>query len=86
MKPNVLDSAVVAYFAAVLTLQARRSGGRSEGIRSPCLGPHGRGRGRRRRAQTRESAAVVARQSKRFNMCGSPARRGRAGRGIMAKV
>jgi hypothetical protein len=33
MKPNVFNSAVVAVRPAVLTLQVRRSGGRSEGIR-----------------------------------------------------
>ena len=49
-----------------------------------CIRVHGRGR--RWPAQTRESAAVVARQSTTVQHCGSPPRRRRVGRGIMANV
>ena len=87
MKPNVLDSVrSLLYFAAGLTLQVRRSGGgRSEGIRPPSVSGRmvGDGVGGPRRASQLPSLLVRA---QRFNMCGSPARRGRASSGIMAKV
>ena len=37
MKPNVLDSAVVAVLRCCTDLQVRRSGARSEGIRPPSV-------------------------------------------------